>query len=157
MPDYKWRMAVLCVIAMTALYYVLGYLPITVWVAAIALVATLVVNMVRRQSEDPCIVLDDQGVFDRRLKIGIICWSDIRRISCHSLHGAQYISLDLRNAATYEARRPPWLKLLSQVQRVHGMSSIAISTNGLDMDMDTLVDMLHEGCEQASHRTPEVA
>ena len=154
---YTWRMAAIFVIAVTALYYMLGYLPITVWVAAIILAITLVIRMVRSQSTDPCIVLDEQGVFDKRLKVGIIRWSDIRRISCHSLHGAEYISLDLHDAAAYEARRPQWLKLLSQVQRVHGMSSISISTNGLDIDIQTLVNMLHDGCEQASHRTPELA
>lgn len=155
--EYKWRMAAVLVIAITALYYLLGYLPIIVLVAAIVLVVSLVLSMVRRQSTDPCIVLDEQGVFDRRLKVGVIRWSDIRHISCHSLHGAEYISLELHDAAAYEARRPQWLKVLSQVQRVHGMSSIAISTNGLDVDINTLVNMLHEGCEHASHRKPEPA
>jgi hypothetical protein len=157
LPEYKWRMAALAVIAMTVLYYMLGYLPVVVWIAAIVLVISLVVSMVQRQTTDPCIVLTDDGVFDRRLKVGVIRWSDIRRISCHSLQSAQYISLDVRDPAKYEARRPAWLRLLSQVQRVHGMSSIAISTNGLDVDRDTLVSMLHQGCENASHRKPEPA
>lgn len=155
--DYKWRMAAVAVIAATVVYYLLGYLPIIVWVAAIILVVSLMLKTVRRESTDPCIVLDEQGVFDKRLKVGVIRWSDIRRIRCHSLHGAEYISLELRDTASYEAKRPPWLRLASQVQRVHGMSSIAISTNGLDIDMNTLVNMIHEGCEQARHHKPEPA
>lgn len=153
-PEYKWRMAALAAIAMAAFYYIFGYLPLVAWIGAPVIVIFLVINMVRGQNTQPCIVLNDDGVLDTRLKVGVIRWSDIRRISCHSVESVEYISLDLRNSATYEARRPLWFRVASQVQRVHGMSSIAISTNGLDIARDTLVNMLHQGCDNASHRNP---
>ena len=156
-PEYKWRVAVFGLIAITALYYMLGYLPVLGWVAGIALVIILVTSVVRRPDTDPCIVLNEQGVFDKRLKIGVIRWSDIRHISCHVIHGGEYISLDLHDAAAYESKRPQWLHLSSQVQRLLGVSSIAISTNGLDVDMQTLANLIHQGCENASHRKPEPA
>jgi hypothetical protein len=147
-------MAALAAIAMAAFYCVFGYLPLVAWIGAPVIVIFLVINMVRGQNTQPCIVLNDDGVLDTRLKVGVIRWSDIRRISCHSVESVEYISLDLRNSATYEARRPLWFRVASQVQRVHGMSSIAISTNGLDIARDTLVNMLHQGCDNASHRNP---
>ena len=153
-PEYKWRMAALTALAMAVFYCVFGYLPLVARIGAPVIVIFLVINMVRGQNTQPCIVLNDDGVLDTRLKVGVIRWSDIRRISCHSVESVEYISLDLRNSATYEARRPLWFRVASQVQRVHGMSSIAISTNGLDIARDTLVNMLHQGCDNASHRNP---
>jgi hypothetical protein len=148
-------MALLFLVAGGVLYYMLGYLPFIVWVAGGVLLVVLVVRLVRPDSDDPCIVLNDEGVFDRRLKIGVIRWDDIRRIEWYNLHGAQYISLDLHNLQTYDARRPTWLKLISQVQRGFGMSSVAISTSGLDMDSQTILQKLHHGCERVSQRSPE--
>ena len=154
-PNYKWRMALLAAVGIAFLYFYLGYLPTVVWVVGIVTVVVLLFRLVRGESSDPCIVLNEQGVFDRRLKVGIIRWNDIRHISCHSLPGAAYISLDLHNTTAYEERRPLWLRLVSQVQRLQGMSSIAISTNGLDVDVQSLINMIHDGCESAAQRTPE--
>jgi hypothetical protein len=154
-PNHKWRMALLFLVAAGVLYYMLGYLPFIVWVAGGVLLVALVVRLIRPESDDPCIVLNDEGVFDRRLKVGVIRWDDIRRMKWYNLHGAQYISLELHNLETYDGRRPTWLKLVSQLQRGFGMSSISISTSGLDMDTQTILQKLHHGCERVSPQSPE--
>lgn len=128
-------------------YFFLGYLPVQIWVLGIALVIALLFNALRGQSSGPCIILDEHGVFDKRLKLGVIRWADIRRVSCHSLEGAEYVCLDLHDMKAYEARRPRLLRTLSNVHRVFGMSTIAISTSGLDMDSGTLQHKIEEGCE----------
>jgi hypothetical protein len=145
-PNNALRSLVLIVAALAALYWFLGYLPFFAWILGpIALIAVLV-NVIRGQGTDPVVIIDDQGVFDKRLKIGVIRWADIRRIKSYSLSGANYISLELHNTQAYESRRPFWLTLLSQAQRLFGMSSISISTNSLDTDHNTLVQRIHEGC-----------
>lgn len=150
-PNYKWRMALLAAVALGALYFYLGYLPVIGWIIAVVLVIVLIAKAVRREGDEPVILIDDEGVLDKRLKVGVIRWSDIRRIECHNLHGADYISLKLHNSSSYEARRPLWLKALSQPQRIFGMSPTSISTNGLDVDMATLVNKIHEGCQTATY------
>jgi hypothetical protein len=154
-PNHKWRMALLMLVAGGVLYYMLGYLPFIVWIAGAVLLVVLVVRLIRPEGEGPCIVLNDEGVFDRRLKVGVIRWDDIRRMKWHNLQGANYISLELHNHETYDARRPAWLKLVSQVQRGFGMSSLAISTSGLDMDTETILRKLHQGCERVNERSPD--
>ena len=148
-PNNALRSLVLIVAAFAALYWFLGYLPFIVWVVApIALIVALV-SVIRGQGTDPVVVINDEGVFDKRLKIGVIRWADIRRIKSYSLSGALYISLELHNTQAYESRRPLWLTLVSQVQRLFGMSPISISTNSLDTDHNTLVQKIHEGCGSA--------
>ena len=145
-PLNQWRLLLIFIAAPVVLYLYLGYLPFILWIVVPIGLISLLIKLIRRQSKDPIIILDEQGVFDRRLKVGVIEWDDIRRISSYSLSGAEYISLELHNAKKYESRRPLWLGAISQVQRLFGMTSIAISTNGLDVDHATLVQWLHEGC-----------
>jgi hypothetical protein len=155
-PNFRWRIGLIGVAGIIALYFFLGYLPTVLWLCGGVFVAILVHSAVRGESTDPCIVLDEEGVLDKRLKVGVISWDDIRRISLYDLQGAPYVCLELHNAETYAARQPAWLKLASKTQRLVGMSSMSISTSGLDMDNKTLAGLIHEGCERASQRRSEV-
>ena len=141
-----WRLLLIFIVAPIGLYLFLGYLPTIIWIVLPIATVAMVVQLIRGQSTEPVIVLDEQGVFDRRLKVGVIDWDDIRRIKSYSLSGALYISLELHNASKYTARRPFWLGAISQVYRFFGKSTISISTNGLDVHHETLVRLLHEGC-----------
>ena len=154
-PNYPWKMGLIGVVAMVALYLFLGYLPFTIIVAGAVLALVLLWSALSGESKEPCIVIDEQGVFDRRLQVGVIRWEDIRRITLHSLSGAEYISLDLHNMNTYEARRPVWLRLTAKTQRLSGMSPIAISTNGLDIERAALLRLIHQGCETRGQQNLE--
>src|SRR5260221_125857 len=48
----------------------------------IALPVLAVINSDKR----PCIIISNEGFFDRRLKIGIIPWSDIKALSVTNVH-----------------------------------------------------------------------
>jgi len=145
-PLIYWRLALIFIAAPVAVYYFFGYLPVILWIVYPIALVTLLIKLIRGQTKEPIVVVDERGVFDRRLKIGVIDWDDIRRIRSYSLSGAQYISLELHSPAKYTARRPFWLGAISQVYRFFGMSTIAISTNGLNIDHETLVRLLHKGC-----------
>ncbi len=146
-PNYPWKMGLIGLVAVVAIYLYLGYLPLTILIAGGGLALVLIWSALSDNSKDPCIVIDEQGVFDRRLQVGVIRWEDIRRITLHSLSGAEYISLHLHNMNTYEARRPLWLRMTAKTQRLSGMSPIAISTNGLDLERAALLKLIHQGCE----------
>ena len=145
-PLNQWRLLLILLAAPVVLYLYLGYLPFILWIVVPIAFISFLFKLIRGQSKAPIIILDEQGVFDRRLKVGVIEWDDIRRIRSYSLSGAEYISLELHDEKKYKSRRPLWLGAISQVQRLFGMTSIAISTNGLDVDHATLVQWLHEGC-----------
>ena len=145
-PLNQWRLALILILAPALLYLILGIIPTVIWIVWPVAFVGFLVRLVRGQSKDPIIVLNDEGVFDSRLKIGVIEWKDIRRLQSYSLAGAEYISLELHDAGKYTARRPAWLGAASQAQRSMGMSSIAISTNGLEVNHETLWRLLHEGC-----------
>jgi len=152
----KLRVALVCAAALAGLYFLLGYMPIYGWIMGIVIAISLIVRAIKGDSKDPVIIIDEQGIFDKRLKVGVIPWADIRRAVPTSLQGVEYISLDLHDMKIYEARRPLWLRLLSKGQRVVGMSPVSILANGLEIDARTLVDKIQEGCGAVSHRATDI-
>ena len=133
-------------------YLFFGYLPVWAWIGGIVVAIALVYRAIKGESHDPVITLNEEGIFDRRLRVGVIRWDDIRRAVPFSLQGVDYLSLELHDMKTYEARRPLWLRLLSKGQRLVGLSSVSILANGLDMDLHTLADKVQEHCGVVSGR-----
>ena len=86
-PGYKWRMTLLALVTAGAVYFLMGYVPVIIWVG-LGVVGTLILfSLIRGEGKDPVIILNDEGVFDKRLRVGTIKWSDIRRIQSYNLHG----------------------------------------------------------------------
>lgn len=147
----KWRILLIPPIVIGLFYYLFGYLPVSFWILGGALLVLLPFSLLRGTPEGPCIVLSDRGLFDRRLKVGLIRWVDIRKAYLYSLHGVEYVCLDLHNLESYVERRPAWLTVLASPQRLLGMGPIAIGTGGLDINSRTLLARIQQGC-QAAHQ-----
>ena len=152
----KLRVALVCAAALAGLYFLLGYMPVYGWIMGIVIAVSLIIRAIKGDSKEPVIIIDEQGIFDKRLKVGVIRWIDIRRAVPTTLQGIEYISLDLHDMKSYEARRPVWLRLLSRGMRVVGMSPVSIFANGLDVDAETLIDKIQERCGVVSHRATDI-
>ncbi|HXC70124.1 MAG TPA: STM3941 family protein [Pyrinomonadaceae bacterium] len=148
----KLRLALMTAAVLGGFYLFFGYLPVWAWIGGIVVAIALVYRAIKGESHDPVITLNEEGIFDRRLRVGVIRWDDIRRAVPFSLQGVDYLSLELHDMKTYEARRPLWLRLLSKGQRLVGLSSVSILANGLDMDLHTLADEIQERCGVVSGR-----
>ena len=151
--DEVWKGVVFVVVLLIVLIFVLDSLSLIFWIIAAVLITMALIMVDRAYSPEPLIVLNDEGVFDRRLRVGVIRWEDIRRIKSKSVSGVYYISLELHNKWTYQARRPVWLRLWVAWFRPIGMSPIAINTTALDVEHNTLIEKLHKGCMEAARRT----
>ena len=144
-----WRLLLVAPVGMALFYYLFGYMPVSFWILGGAVLLALPFSLLRRTGDGPCIVLSDEGILDKRLKVGIIHWRDVKRAYRYSLHGVPYVCLDLHNLKEYEARRPVLLRVLSSFQRLFGMSSISICASGLDLDSGALLNQIQAGCQAA--------
>jgi hypothetical protein len=150
----QWKLALITLGVLIAAYLFFGYIPLILLLAGGVIVIRLFITAIRGEEKvDPVIILDDEGVFDHRLRVGVIRWEDIRRIKSHSLTGGDFISLELHDMKTYESRRPVWFRLYSKVWLLNGMTPIAIMTNHLSVDHKTLLRKLHEGCDGTTTHT----
>jgi len=150
----QWRIVLIAPIIFGLFYYLFGYVPLSFWILGGGLLVVLPFRLLSGTPEDPCIVLSDRGLFDGRLKVGLIRWVDIRKAHLYSLHGVEYVCLDLHDLERYVARRPAWLTVLAFPQRLLGMGPIAIATGGLDIDSRTLLAEIHQGCQAAHQKQP---
>src|SRR5689334_13327254 len=115
-PLSPWRLLLVFIVAPVALSFFMGYLPTILFIVFLIALISVMIILIRRHSKKPVIMLGGAGVFDRRLKVGVLEWGVTRRMKSYSLSGADYISLALHNTKKYVSRRPFWLGAISQVQ-----------------------------------------
>lgn len=70
-------------------------MTVLLWVFSASVVLGFVVALKQIFDLKPCIVINEEGIHDKRLQMGTICWSDIKRVRMHGVGGAYFISLDL--------------------------------------------------------------
>lgn len=79
----------------------------------------------------PQVVVNDQGIEDRRLKVGIIRWEDIRSLSIRSVSSAKFLCVDVADPGRYLSRLPRRSRWLVPVSEALGFPALTISFSGL--------------------------
>jgi hypothetical protein len=79
----------------------------------------------------PQVVINDAGIEDRRLKIGIIRWEDIRSLSIGSVSSAKFLCVELADPGRYLSRLPRWKRSLTRASEALGFPALTISLSGL--------------------------
>ena len=101
----------------------------------------------------PRLVIDDRGVLDRTLKVGVIAWNDILDAQVATLRRQSFVALRLRNEASYTDRLSPILRRLTELNRQFpGFTTLNISVSTLDVEPQQLASLIAQEAE--SRRTP---
>ena len=79
----------------------------------------------------PQVVINDEGIEDRRMKIGIIRWEDIRSLSLGSVKSAKFLCVEVADPETHFARLPRWSRALTAASEALGFSALTIGFSGL--------------------------
>jgi hypothetical protein len=80
----------------------------------------------------PQVVVDDRGIEDRRLRCGVILWTDIRRLWTQSIGSAAFVCVDVSDPDAYLARMSLRPRLVSKWNRVWGFPPISLNWTFLD-------------------------
>ena len=113
-----------------------GFIQAVGWVgvAFFALCLALILRQLLRRG--PTVVIDDFGVFDRRLGVGLIPWQDISAVSVAQIRSQRFISLWLRNQEEYLSRVPSWRASLGRMNERMGFSPFSMGFAGLTPGLD---------------------
>jgi hypothetical protein len=84
----------------------------------------------------PTVVIDELGVFDRRMGVGPIPWEEIASVSAADVKRQRLISLWLRNEEPYLSRASAWRRRLAAANRALGFSPFCMSFTGLTPGFD---------------------
>jgi hypothetical protein len=124
-------------------------LPFEMWVLLGAVLVVLPFRMLKGVPSGARVVLDGEGVCDRRLKLGVIRWEDIKSASLRESNNVPFICLELKNPAAYRARMNAAQRLTSSLYRLMRMKHVVISASHLDVDARALLARIQAGCAGA--------
>ncbi len=82
----------------------------------------------------PRLVLNDEGVFDRTLGVGVIPWSEITGATLRSVNRNYFVCLELRNPEQWTARLPPLKRALVSANKALGFASLNLNLSGIAAD-----------------------
>ena len=84
----------------------------------------------------PQVLIDENGIHDRRLKIGAIRWEDIRSLSIGSINSAKSLCIEVVEPEKYLGQMPAWKRKLARANRALGFPPLTISFGGLSPGVD---------------------
>jgi hypothetical protein len=79
----------------------------------------------------PQVVINDQGIEDRRHRLGIIRWEDIQWLSIGSVSSAKFLCVEVADPETYLSRLPRWGRLLGAATKALRLPPLTIGFSGL--------------------------
>ncbi|SRR6185369_13438782 len=139
---------VILAFVLVGLYMYLGRMTILLWLLSASVFLGFVLALKQTFDPGPCIVINEQGIHDKRLQMGTICWSDIERVRMHGVGGAYFISLELSNREQYLCQQPPYLRLSNQLWRVYNVSPVNIRVAYMDVQPDELFELIMSEVER---------
>jgi len=95
--------------------------------------------MIMSSDKRPCIIINDEGFFDRRLKIGAIPWSDIKGVTSINVHGTQCIGFQFYDGHKYRCQVPWFIRIFAYIVR---MPAINTTAGGIEISFDDLYRLI---------------
>jgi hypothetical protein len=132
----------LCFVAAGFLILAIGESPLTGWSGIIFFGACALVSAWQLFDARPRIVIDDRGILDRTLNVGVIEWSDILDATVKRTHDNPFICLDLRDPAKYVGRLSPMMRRMVDLNRRLGFTELSLNLTGTNMDPERLRELI---------------
>ena len=152
-PNRVIKAVVIVGLLLVFLYFYIGRMTFILWLLSIAFVIALVQAVKQMFDRAPLIIINDEGINDKRLGMGLIRWSDIESVRMHGLGGGYFISLELSNKEQYLARQSTFARLSSQIWRLYNISPINIKVAYMDVTPDELFELIMTEVEQRRSRS----
>jgi len=106
-------------------------------------------------ARQPRIVIDDLGILDRTLKVGVIEWRDIRDARLTWRRGRPLICLDLVDSTKYTSRLSPMLQRLVALNRKLGLTDLSLNLAGTKAEPERIEQRIKDEIG-TRHREPAV-
>lgn len=88
------------------------------------------------------VVINDNGIFDRSLGIGMIYWPDIVAVHTESKYNNNYLCLKLKNSEKYLSKLPHRRRLQLQKSHELGFTHFNIEVSKAEQDLYYLLDVV---------------
>lgn len=144
---------VIASLLLVGLYFYSGRMTFVLWVLSAAAVVGFVQALRQLSQRGPCIIINEQGINDKRMGLGIVRWSDIESARMHGVAGAYFISLQVANSKQYLARQPIYIRIANPLWRIFDVSPIHIKVAYMDVAPEELFEMILDEVELSRSRS----
>jgi len=99
----------------------------------------------------PRLIIDEVGIFDRTLGVGVIPWAEIQGAYLRSVSGNDFICLHLRDSDRYLQRTNAVKRALAGANAALGFTPISLNLSGVAADSNDILELIlkriHESTE----------
>ena len=144
---------VMLALLLVAVYIYFGRMTFLLWLLSAGVVIGLFLALKQLFDQGPCIIINEEGIDDKRLRMGTIRWSDIERVRMHGVGGAYFISLELSNSEKYLSRQPAYIRISNQVWRFYNVAPFNIKVAFMNVMPEELFELIMSEVEMSRLRS----
>lgn len=146
-PRFRWVVGLLFALGLVAagVYVVLHGDAWAGWIAIVYFGFCALVIGIQAVDARPRIVIDERGIFDRTLRVGVIEWEDVRGAHPPSARHDSHVPLELRDPDKYVRRLPPPMRRLAAMNRGSGLAEFSLNLSGTGADPARIVEAIRRG------------
>lgn len=131
-----------------------GEAPLVGWTSILFFGAGVLVFAWQLVDARPRLVINEQGINDRTLGIGMIPWSEIAGAYVNSINNIDFICLVLRNPEEYRSRLSPVKRFMSPANRALGCTDFIINLAGINVPTPAIFELILKQARLAEDRLP---
>ncbi len=103
----------------------------------------------------PQVIINEDGIEDRRLKAGVIRWDDIAELFIASIGGSAFLCIVVADPEHYLSRLPAWKRAFAVANEPLGFPPLTITFAGLSPGLTEVCEYLDAMGRAASDRMPD--
>lgn len=92
----------------------------------------------------PRVIINDEGIYDRTLKVGVIEWRDIKDAYLRSVSGSEFVSLVLTDNNKYLNRTTKTSARIASYNKALGFETININLSGVDISGRKVLEIINK-------------
>lgn len=124
------------------------------WYVGGPLLGVLAIVFVVRRPKGTLVVVDKQGLLDRRLGVGTIPWRHVASFEPVTVLGIVYVNVFLTEAGQSIAVFPPMRRITNEVRTLLGITPVHITASGLDATPKEVISSLTVALALAQQAEP---
>ncbi len=90
----------------------------------------------------PRLVIDDHGIMDRTLGVGVIPWGDIQGAYVKTIYGNDFICLELRDPQLFVSRLGAVHRATQAANRPLGFTELSLNLSGVQVPTEAVLELI---------------
>lgn len=90
----------------------------------------------------PRLVIDDQGILDRTLGVGVLPWSEITGAYLKSIRGNSFICLEVRNPERWIGKLSPVKRAMLSANEKLGFTALNLNLSAIAADPSQILELI---------------